>query len=173
MTAKRMSTFSTIRAFIGNPLFTQENKAEYDALNVRLQYIPNFQYVYLYYDKVVVHFKEGKKTFKYPTKGVTTDWLYNKIATLGVSTQKKYEWRSVPLSVERFCKQAKELCRKGGTMNYEKGEYVLRWQNYTARWMPRRDVPLTNPVIKCLSVLCAETAELERLRTLAQKHGLA
>lgn len=172
MTAKRMSTFSIIRAFIGNPIFTQENKAEYDALNERLRKLSNVNYLYLYADKVEVHYKEGKKTFKYPKSVVSVDWLYDKIETFGVSIQKKYEWRSVPLSVERFCKQAKELCRKGGTMNYENGEYVLRWRSYTARWMPGRDVPLTNPAMNCLSSLCAETAELERLRALAQKHGL-
>lgn len=170
-----MNTISIIKAFIGNPLFkdaTPETRSEYDALNERLREIPNVQYVCLYADKVVAHFNEGKRTFKYPKDDVTPDWLHMKIAMLSGKIRNDLEWKGVPLSVERFCKQATELCRKGGTVNYENGEYVLRWRNYTARWGAPTTDSRYSVAIGVLEALRTESAELERLRVLAQKHGL-
>lgn len=168
-----MNTISIIRAFIGNPIFkdaTPETRAKYDALNERLRDIPNVQYAYLYADKVVVHFAEGKRTFKYPKDGVTSDWLYMKIALLSRKVGEDKAWKNLPLSVQRFCKQAKELQKDGGVVTLENEEYIVRYGNFESRMTITRYT--SNIVTEFMDKLCDETLELQRLKRLAEKHGL-
>nr|DAO36650.1 MAG TPA: hypothetical protein [Caudoviricetes sp.] len=162
-------------AMRGNPIFVDaspESRAEYTKTNDRLAVtIPNVQSVILNSASVKVTFTEGTRVIKYPKSGATLEWLVTKVGTLGEQVKEKYLWSKLPLSVQRFCKQAETLQREGGTVTREGSEYVVRYgESFTSRMVIT--MYTSNIVTEFMDKLCAETSELQRLKRLAEKYGL-
>lgn len=162
-------------AMRGNPIFVDaspESRAKYTKTNDRLaDTVPNVQSVILNSASVKVTFTEGTRVIKYPKSGATPEWLVTKVSTLSEQVRKKYLWSKLPLVVQRFCKQAEELQRKGGTVTREGSEYVVRYgESFTSRMIIT--MYTSNIVTEFMDKLCAETLELQRLKRLAEKYGL-
>lgn len=162
-----------LRAMKGNPIFKVNTPEEYTRFNALEKLIkdniPSVIECCLYPSDIKIKYTEGSRTIKYP-KNPTIEWLFDKILTLSVSVKEKYVWSKVPVSVQRFCKQAKELQQKGGTVTLENKEYVVRYFKFTGRLGVTKHI--SNVVIEFMDKLCADTSELQRLHVLAEKHGI-
>lgn len=161
----------------GNPLIldeSEESRRVYNALKEYVKSKPHLLLVELLPDKLFVQGrmtckKEFCKSYKYP-KSADLVWLYQKLDNvLGtVDTSDAYK-QSAP-QTRNFVKLAKDLAKRGGTLELIDDTAVLCYGTFEARMGNFGSYP--ELIQNELRAVINQTAELLRLKKLAKQHNL-